>query len=300
MTPPAPPPWLRRLVVLGMGYTGTRVADRLRMQGVDCIGTSRTAEAGDASRLRFTADAPLDPRLHAALAQADAVLGSVPPDAEGDPALRTVAGALADNHRLRWLGYLSSTGVYADRQGGVVDGASPADETDPTAEARRRAEAQWHALAQRRGIACGVFRLAGIYGPGRNALRQLAEGTARHVVKPGVVFNRIHVDDACDAVVASLHRTRASDAIYLVADRLPAPPQDVLAHAAAVSGLRLPPAEAYDPARASPAQRRFYGSCKRIDARATYEALRWQPRHPDYRRGLEALWQAGEGRTPNA
>lgn len=298
MTPSAPPPWLRRLVVLGMGYTGTRLADRLRAHGVECIGTSRTADG--AARLPFITDAPLEACLHAALAQADAVLGSIPPDAEGDPALRTVAAALADNPRLRWLGYLSSTGVYADRQGGVVDVASPADGTDPTAKARRRAEAQWQALARRRGIACGVFRLAGIYGPGRNALRALAEGTARHLVKPGLVFNRIHVDDACDAVVASLHRTRASDAIYLVADRLPAPPQDVLAHAAAVSGLRLPPAEAYDPARASPAQRRFYGSCKRIDARATCEALHWQPRFPDYRRGLDALWQAGEGRPPNA
>jgi len=300
MMPPAPPPWLRRLVVLGMGYTGTRLVERLRVHGVECIGTSRTAEPGDATRLRFTADALLDPPLRRALAQADAILGSVPPDADGDPALRTVADALADNRHLRWLGYLSSTGVYADRQGGVVDAASPADGTDPTAEARRRAEAQWHALAQRRGIACGVFRLAGIYGPGRNLLRKLAEGTARHVVRPGLVFNRIHVDDACDAVVASLHRTRASDAIYLVADTQPAPPQEVLGHAAAVSGLPLPPAEAYDTAHASPAQRRFYGSCKRIDACATYEALHWQPRYPDYRRGLEALWQAGEGRTRSA
>lgn len=299
MTAPAPPPWLRRLVVLGMGYTGTCLADRLRAHGVECIGTSRTA-ADAASRLPFIADAPLDARLQAALAQADAVLGSIPPDAEGDPSLRPAAAALADNPRLRWLGYLSSTGVYADRQGGVVDETSPADGTDPTAEARRRAEAQWQALAQRRGVACGVFRLAGLYGPGRNALRSLADGTARHVVKPGLVFNRIHVDDACDAVVASLHRTRTADAIYLLADTLPAAPQDVLAHAAVLSGLPLPPARPYDPVQASPAQRRFYGSCKRIDASGTYEALHWRPRHPDYRYGLDALWQAGEGRPPRA
>ena len=130
----------------------------------------------------------------------------------------------------------------------------------------------------------------------------LADGTARHVVKPGLVFNRIHVDDACDAVVASLHRTRTrtADAIYLLADTLPAAPQDVLAHAAALSGLPLPPARPYDPVQASPAQRRFYGGCKRIDARGTYEALHWRPRHPDYRYGLDALWQAGEGRPPRA
>lgn len=291
-----PPPWLRRLVVLGMGYTGTRFVQRLRALGVDCVGTTRTPDPSDASRRRFEGGTPVDAVLLAALANADAVLGSMPPEANGDPALPVLADALASNDRLRWLGYLSSTGVYADRQGGIVDASSVADGNDDAARSRLRAEEQWQALAHRRGIACGVFRLAGIYGPGRNALRQLADGEARHVVKPGLVFNRLHVEDACDALIASLWHTRTPDAIYLLADGLPAPPQDVLAFAADLSGLPLPPAEPYDAARASPARQRFYGASKRIDSRQTQEALHWRPRHADYREGLEALWQAGEGR----
>lgn len=297
MNPPVPPPWLRRMVVLGMGYVGTALAQRLRGHGVDCIGTTRKASADDASRRRFDGRAPSDPVLLAALAQADAVLGSIPPDAQGDPALRFLGGAMAGNRRLRWLGYLSSTGVYADRAGGRVDAASPADATDDVARARLLAEAQWRALAERHGAACGVFRLAGLYGPGRNALRQLADGQARHVVKPGLVFNRIHVEDACDALIASLHRTHGT-ATYLLADDLPAPPQDVLAHAAAIGSLPLPPAQHYDAATASAARQRFYGASKRIDNRQTCEALAWRPRHPDYRHGLQALWLAGEGRSP--
>jgi nucleoside-diphosphate-sugar epimerase len=291
----APPPWLRRLVVLGMGYTGTHVVRRLRVHGVDCVGTTRTPDPLDPTRRRFDGHLPVDPVLLDALVQADAVLGSMPPAADGDPALPLFADALAANPRLRWLGYLSSTGVYADRRGGIVDASSIADGTDATARARLMAEAQWRGLAQRRGIACGVFRLAGIYGPGRNALRQLAEGTARHWVKPGLVFNRIHVEDACDAITGSLWHTRTPDATYLLADGCPAPPQDVLVHAAALSGLPLPPARRYDAALASPALRRFYGASKRIDARQTQEALHWRPRHADYRQGLAALWRAGEG-----
>lgn len=297
MSPDAPPPWLRRLVVLGMGYTGTRFAQRLRAHGVHCVGTTRTPDPEDPMRHRFDGRLPVDPRLLDALAQADAILGSMPAGADGDPALPLLADALASNDRLRWSGYLSSTGVYADRQGGIVDAASVADGTDATARMRLTAERQWRELARRRGIPCGVFRLAGIYGPGRNALRQLAEGTARHWVKPGLVFNRIHVDDACDAITASLWHTRTPDATYLIADELPAPPQEVLAHAAALSGLPLPPAEPYDAERASPALRRFYGASKRIDAQQTREALHWRPRHADYRQGLASLWGAGEGRT---
>lgn len=293
----APPPWLRRLVVLGMGYTGTHLVRRLRAHGVACVGTTRAPEAGDPARRRFDGQLPVDPVLLDALGQADALLGSMPPDADGDPALALCTEALSANPRLRWLGYFSSTGVYADRGGGIVDAASVADAKDDAARARLMAERQWQGLAQRLGTACGVFRLAGIYGPGRNALRQLAEGKARHRVKPGLVFNRIHVEDACDAITASLWHTCAPDATYLLADALPAPPQDVLAHAAALSGLPLPPPEPYDDRLASPALRRFYGASKRIDARQTQHALQWWPRHGDYRQGLAALWRAGEGRT---
>jgi len=292
-----PPPWLRRMVVLGMGYTGTHLVQRLQAHGVACIGTTRTPDPSDVLRYRFDGRTPVDADLLAALSDADAVLGSMPPAADGDPALPVLADTLSANGRLRWLGYLSSTGVYADRQGGIVDASSVADDSGDTARSRLRAEAQWRDLARRRGIACGVFRLAGLYGPGRNALRQLADGHARHVVKPGLVFNRIHVEDACDAFIASLWHTDAPDATYLLADDLPAPPQDVLAYAADLSGLPLPPAEPYDVGRASPARQRFYGASKRIDARHTQEALHWRPRHADYRQGLAALWQAGEGRT---
>lgn len=280
-----------RMLILGMGWSGCVLAQHLQALGVHVAGTVRDPASAPHDGLRrhaLRADATPSPALLDEIAQAEAVLCSVPPDADGDPALRLLLPALQASPALRWVGYLSSTSVYADRAGGWVDERSAADATEAAGVQRLRAEAQWRALAEQRGIASALFRLPGLYGPGRNALLQLAQGRARHVVRPGLVFNRLHVDDLATVVIASMQRP-CVDGLYLPADDEPAPPQEVLAFAAQLGDFAMPPAVAWDDPALSPTLRRFYESNKRIDSRGTREALGWQPRFPSYREGLRDL-----------
>ena len=277
-----------RVLVLGLGYSGRHVAALLRAQGVACSGTVREPEAAPDDgvvRHRLVAGQPVDDALREAIRSAEAVICTVPPDDDGDPALRLVAEALRASTVLRWVGYLSSTAVYADREGGWIDESSLADAVDDTARRRLLAEAQWRGFAHDKGVASAVFRLPGIYGPGRNALVQLAEGRARHVLRPGLVFNRLHVEDLAAVVVAAMGRP--GEALYLPADDEPAPPQEVLAFAAELGGFAMPPAVAWDDPSVSPALRRFYASNKRINSRGTREALGWKPKFATYREGLQ-------------
>ncbi|WP_273081431.1 NAD-dependent epimerase/dehydratase family protein [Stenotrophomonas nitritireducens] len=287
----------RRVLILGLGHAGRTLALRLKSLGVAVEGSVRDpAVAPDDGlvRHRLHAGHAPDAALLAAVARADAVLGSVPPDVDGDPALRLLAPALQASSALRWAGYLSSTAVYGDRDGGWIDEHSRADATGTTATQRLLAEAQWRALAHGRGIDSAVFRLPGLYGRGRNALVRLARGNARHIVRPGLVFNRLHVEDLAEALIAAMRRP-SRDALYLPADDEPAPPQDVLACAARLGGFAMPPAQAWDDPALDPALRRFHASNKRIDSRGTREALQWQPRFRTYRKGLADAWAAGDG-----
>lgn len=280
-----------RVLILGMGWSGRVLAQHLQALGAHVAGTVRDPASAPHDGLRrhtLRADATPSPALLDEIAQAEAVLCSVPPDADGDPALRLLLPALQASPALRWVGYLSSTSVYADRAGGWVDERSTADATEAAGVQRLRAEAQWRALAEDRGIASAVLRLPGLYGPGRNVLLQLAQGRARHVVRPGLVFNRLHVDDLATVVIASMQRP-CVDGLYLPADDEPAPPQEVLAFAAQLGGSAMPPAVAWDDPALSPTLRRFYESSKRIDSRGTREALAWAPRFPSYREGLRDL-----------
>lgn len=289
-----------RVLILGMGWSGCVLATHLRVLGVHVVGTVRdpaSAPHDGLLRHQLRADATPSTALLDEIAQAEAVLCSVPPDAEGDPALRLLLPALQASPALRWVGYLSSTSVYADRAGGWIGERSAADATEAAGVKRLRAEAQWRALAEERGIASAVFRLPGLYGPGRNALLQLAQGRARHVVRPGLVFNRLHVDDLATVVIASMRRP-CVDGLYLPADDEPAPSQEVLAFAAQLGGFAMPPAVAWDDPALSPTLRRFYESNKRIDSRGTREALGWEPRFPTYREGLEDLVAALAGHGP--
>ncbi|WP_099588969.1 epimerase [Stenotrophomonas maltophilia] len=279
-----------RVLILGMGWSGCVLATQLQARGVHVVGTVRDpSSAPDDGLLRHQlhADTPPSPALLDEITQTEAVLCSVPPDAEGDPALRLLLPALQGSPALRWVGYLSSTSVYADRAGGWINETSVADATETTGVRRLLAEAQWLALAEQRGIASAVFRLPGLYGPGRNALLQLAEGRARHVIRPGLAFNRLHVEDLAAVIIASMQRP-AHRGLYLPSDDEPAPPQDVLAFAAKLGGFAMPPAVAWDDPTLSPTLRRFYKSNKRIDSRGTRQALGWKPRFPTYREGLRA------------
>jgi nucleoside-diphosphate-sugar epimerase len=280
-----------RVLILGLGWSGRVLAAQLRARGVQVAGTVRDPAASPDDglrRYRLQAGTSPAPDLLEQIAQAEAVLCSVPPDAEGDPALRLLLPALRASPALRWVGYLSSTSVYADRAGGWVDERSAADATEAAGVQRLRAEAQWRALADERGIASAVLRLPGLYGPGRNALLQLSQGRARHVIRPGLVFNRLHVEDLAAVITAAMQRP-THQGLYLPCDDEPAPPQDVLAFAAQLGGFAMPPAVAWDDPALSPTLRRFYQSSKRIDSRGTRAALGWQPRFPTYREGLKDL-----------
>jgi nucleoside-diphosphate-sugar epimerase len=238
-----------------------------------------------------------NPEIAPALAQAECVLVSVPPDEHGDPVLRAFADDLASAPRLAWIGYLSTVGVYGDHGGAWVDETTPVSPVTERSAARVAAENAWLALGARSGKPVHIFRLAGIYGPGRNALEQLARGTARRIVKPGQVFNRIHVDDIAAVLAASIER-RNGGAIYNLADDEPAPPQDVVAYAAALTGIEPLPETPFEAARLSPMAASFYGECKRVRNRRVKEELGVRLRYPSYREGLKALFDAGEGSGP--
>ena len=280
-----------RLLVLGHGYSAGFLTRLLVPQGWAVTGTTRddparVAEAG-ATPLRWPGE---EPAIRAEIARADAILISAGPDAEGDPALRDFADALAAASARR-LGYLSTTGVYGDHQGGWVDETTPLTPATRRGQQRVAAEAAWQALATAHGLPLHIFRLAGIYGPGRGPFQKLREGTARRIVKPGQVFSRIHAEDIAQTLAASIARPNPG-AIYNLCDDDPAPPEAVIAHAAALLGVPVPPAEDYATAEMTPMARSFYAESKRVANDRIKRELGVQLRHPDYRSGLKALLAA--------
>ncbi len=225
---------------------------------------------------------------------ADALLVSIPPDEEGDPVLARFAGAIASASHLSWIGYLSTIGVYGDHGGAWIDEATPPKPVSDRSKERLAAENAWLDLGARSGKAVHIFRIAGIYGPGRNALKNLADGTAKRIVKPGQVFNRIHVADIAAVLMASIERPRAG-AIYNLADDEPAPAQDVVAYAAGLAGVPPPPEVPFAEVRLGPMAASFYGESKRASNRLIKDELGVRLRYPTYREGLQALRAAGEG-----
>lgn len=293
---------MQPLVILGLGDSAHYIADAALAQGWQCIGTQRASSVDDARIPRRQCDLAnglVDTRLFDDIASADALLCSWPPAAQpaSNAHWQRVSDAIAKAKQLRWMGYLSSTGVYAGGDGRVVDQTSPADGRDATALTRLAAEARWHALAKANGASLAVFRLAGIYGRGRNALQQLAQGSARYIHAPGVLFNRIHVEDIARAVLASMLAPPSAAATYVLADDEPAEPAQVLRYAAHISGLPLPAPLALNDPALSDGLRRFYQGSKRVDARSSWAALGTRPRYANYRDGLDALWAAGQGQS---
>ena len=276
------------LLSFGHGYSARALAPLLR--GWRVIGTTRSPEKARALEAEGV-EARLFPRGDIApdIAEATHLLTSIAPDEEGDPVLRAHRAAIeAAVPRLAWAGYLSTTGVYGDHGGGWVDEDTPPAPSTARGEARVRAEAEWRAVP---GLPLHVFRLAGIYGPSRGPFAKLRAGTARRVVKPGQVFSRIHVDDIALVLRASIDRPRPG-AVYNVCDDDPAPPEDVIAHAARLLGLPPPPAVAFADAELSPMARSFYAESKRVSNRRIKEELGVALRHPDYRSGLAATLRA--------
>jgi uncharacterized protein YbjT (DUF2867 family) len=281
------------LLSLGHGYTAEALARRLLPLGWAVIGTTRNP-----ARAATLAAAGVEPLLWPpadpgpALARATHILASAAPDEAGDPVLPVLAPQL---HRTRaiWVGYLSTTGVYGDHGGAWVDEATPLAPSTRRGALRVLAERQWQVAARETGLALHLFRLAGIYGPGRGPFEKVRDGTARRIVKPGQVFSRIHVEDIAEVLLASMARPEAG-AVYNVCDDDPAPPQDVIGHAAALLGLPPPPEMPFEIAvkGMSPMTASFYAESKRVRNERIKTALGVRLRYPTYREGLAAILAA--------
>ena len=283
----------RHLFCFGLGYSARRLADRLMKEGWRVSGTCRSAEkqaalkaAGITAHL-FDRDNPVaDLRSH--LANATHLLSSVPPDAAGDPVIDLHRAEIDSTTHLAWIGYLSTTGVYGDRQGDWVDETSALNPSGERGMRRLKAERAWLTLT----LPAHLFRLAGIYGPGSSALDTVREGRARRVVKAGQVFSRIHVDDIVAVLAASIARPHAG-AAYNVCDDDPAPPADVITYACELLNVTPPPAVPYESAELSPMARSFYDDNKRCRNNRIKNELGVRLLYPDYRTGLNAILAAG-------
>jgi nucleoside-diphosphate-sugar epimerase len=289
----AAPPSVGRLFCFGLGYSAGVLARGLLRSGWSVAGTTRSGEAAEpgAAVQAYDREHPLaDPA--AALAGATHVLVSVPPDAAGDPVLDRHGGDIARLAGVRWVGYLSTTGVYGDRGGALVDESA---DLRPSGERQRRrvpAETGWHALGESAGLPVHIFRLAGIYGPGRSAFDALRAGTAHRIEKPGLVFSRIHVEDIAAVLRASMARPDPG-AVYNVCDDDPAAPAEVVAHAASLLGVEPPPLVPLDAADLSPMARSFYADSRRVDNARIKRELGVRLAYPSYREGLAALLAGG-------
>jgi nucleoside-diphosphate-sugar epimerase len=252
---------LPKLLIFGMGYTGTRLADGARAAGFDVEGTRRSG--------------PLTVEIaQEALHAATHILSSVPPEGDRDPVLDAFGTRLAG----KWIGYLSSTGVYGDTGGAWVDETAPIG--GGRRSARTAADLAWNAAG------AAVFRLPGIYGPGRSALDRVREGKASRIDAPGQVFSRIHVDDIVQTLLAAMRQ--GATGVYNVADRVPAPGRAVTEHACDLLGTPYPPLEQADTAELSPMARAFYSENRRVAADKIRRDLGVRLRYPDYRAGLRA------------
>jgi nucleoside-diphosphate-sugar epimerase len=286
-----------KVFFFGLGYCARRLIER--EPWIEPSGTTRTAEAASALRREgveaYRVDGvDADPGLEQALAVADAIVVSIPPRDGAGAALDRFAGAIGAARALRRIVYYSTIGVYGDHAGGWVDETGATLTRTARGQARLVDEARWTAAARARGVEADILRLAGIYGPGRNTLVNLARDGARRIVKPGQVFNRAHVDDIAQISVLTLTRALKGE-IWNVADEEPAPPQDVVAYAAALIGVEPPPEEPFEEARLSPMGREFYADNKRVSIAKAKGLLGFQPAYPTYREGLKALAEAGEG-----
>ncbi|KPF66552.1 hypothetical protein IP69_14680 [Bosea sp. AAP35] len=286
-----------KLLILGVGYSAGFFAHAALAKGLQVTGTVRSN--GKAERLGHAGIPTLvfdgsstSTALRAAIAEAEAVLVSVQPGEAGDPALLCLATELAAAPALRWIGYLSTIGVYGDHGGAWID-ETTAPKTSFRSQMRLAIERDWLALGERSGKAVQIFRLSGIYGPGRNPLVKLRQGTATRLIKPGQVFNRIHVDDIAGVLMASIAAPRPG-AIYNVTDDEPAPPQDVVVFAAELAGIAPPPETPFDPAKLSPMAASFYGENKRVSNALVKREFGYRFRYPTYREALPVLLAGGD------
>ncbi len=280
-----------QVLFFGLGYSARASAAALRDRHpqITILGTSRTPQpdAGASSVLLFDGSVPA-PAVGAALkAGVSHVVLSIAPDVDGDPVLRHHRADLDAARDLQWLCYYSTVGVYGDFGGDWIDEGAALDPRNARSQWRMRAEAAWQDYAAARGVPLCILRLAGIYGSGRSSFDKLRDGTARRVIKPGQVFNRIHVADI--ARVTALAADARLAGTFNLADDEPAPPQDLITHAAGLLGMEPPPEVPFETAKFTPMQRSFYADNKRVSNAAIKSALGIEMLYPTYRQGLAAI-----------
>ena len=277
----------KTLYSFGHGYSARGLAAVLGPMGWTIYGTTRSQDKLDG--IAATGVTPIlfpgsEPPAH--LDTATHLLISAGPSEAGDPVLLALGEQIAKAApRLDWVGYLSTTGVYGDHQGGWVDENTPLSPSTRRGQWRQQAEEAWQAIP---GLPLHIFRLAGIYGPGRGPFAKLRNGTARRVIKPGQVFSRIHVEDIAQVLLASIQRPNPG-AIYNLCDDDPAPPQDVIAHAAELLGHPMPPEVPFDEADMTPMARSFYAESKRVRNDRIKSELGVVLKYPTYKAALQAI-----------
>ncbi len=294
-----------KLLCFGFGATARALvgdlAEDVKPAGWEVVGTCRDrAEIEDQNVLEgvtvheFNRQRPLTGDVFAGVTH---ILSSVPPDEDGDPVLGVHGQELAAMAGLYWVGYLSTTGVYGDCGGGWVDEESPLNPSGERGRRRAAAESGWRALGKDSRLPVHIFRLAGIYGPGRSALDTVRSGQAKKVIKPGQLFSRIHRADLVRVLRASMDRPRLDDAelaaVYNVCDDEPAPPQDVTDFACSLLGVEPPPPVPFEEAELSEMARSFYADNKRVRNERIKKELGVTLEFPDYRSGLEAIFRDG-------
>ncbi|WP_395449026.1 SDR family oxidoreductase [Aminobacter sp. UC22_36] len=283
--------------IFGAGYSGKAFAC-MREQGVRIAGTTRSPEKFASLKAvgiePFVFDGHLTPEIRAQLAATTHLVVSAAPGDDGDPVLNaaheTIAHAMP---LLRWIGYLSTVGVYGDHGGAWIDETATCRPKPGRSSMRLDAEQAWHELGEQIGRPVAILRLSGIYGPGRNAFVNLENGSAKRLVKQGQVFNRIHVQDIAGALWFLAEGDYGG--VFNVTDDEPAPPQDVVAYAASLMGVEAPPEIPFETAQLSPMARSFYGENKRV-ANTAIKAIGYAFRLPNYRAALDGMWADGSWR----
>lgn len=284
----------KRLFIFGLGYSGLEIAQLARAQGWTVAGTCTGMEKAESLRAQgiethlFDGTAPL---AAASVGGATHILCSIAPGTVGDPAL-SLCGPLL--RQAKWLGYLSTTGVYGDHGGGWVDEDTPPKPGQPRSIERLATERAWQAMARDAGVPLTIFRLPGIYGPGRSPIDQVKAGTARRIDKPGQVFSRIHVADIAGAALKAMTAPHRGD-IYNVVDDLPVSTGEVVAFACELLGRPVPPSIPWDEIAPtmSPMARSFYAESRRVRNERMKRDLGVVLRYPTYREGLRAIAAAG-------
>jgi len=284
---------MTHLLCFGLGYSATKLAANLASNGWTISATATTPEgAARIAELGYDAhvfDGTSRPSgLEGEIARATHVVISAPPGPAGDPVLGLLKDPLAASPQLGFIAYLSTIGVYGDHGGAWIDETAPAAPRSARSRRRSEAEAAWQELALKSGKTAISFRIAGIYGPGRSAIENVLDGSARRLIKPGQVFNRIHRDDIASMLEAAM-TGKPTHTVYNVCDDEPAPPQDVIAFAAQLLGKPVPPGIPFDAARVSEMSASFYSENKRTSNARAKSDLGWRPKYPTYREGLIAI-----------